>query len=469
MNYQSTRGGQKDITAAGAIKQGIARDGGLFVPESIPRLTPALLEELRGKDYCGRAESIMALYLTDFSPAEIAACVNGAYGGDAFDHPHKAPLTRLDHGLYVQELWHGPTGAFKDMALQMLPQLMSASVEHTGEHDHIVILVATSGDTGKAALEGFRDVPGTSIVVFYPAEGVSQVQQRQMITQRGKNVHVIAVEGNFDDAQNGVKRIFADGELRERLAKNGIRLSSANSINWGRLLPQIVYYVSAWLDLLNEGAIQEGDSINLAVPTGNFGNILAAWYARAMGLPVHKLICASNANNVLTEFLHTGHYDRKRPFTKTLSPSMDILISSNLERLLYELSSRDHVRVQGWMSDLQIKGEYQVEEDVRQRLGDLFVAGWADDFTTRQAVRDCWEEYGYLLDTHTAVAWHIYREYSVKSGDKHPAVIVSTASPYKFADSVAAALPGASLPGHDEFQCLYDLQAFSGCPIPAPL
>ena len=468
MKYQSTRGKEYGFSAAAAIKQGIAADGGLFVPEWIPVLSRDFFEELLELSYSQRAERIMALFLSDFSVAEVQECVTTAYESGSFDHPDRAPLQRLSESVFIQELWHGPTSAFKDMALQMLPQLMTRSAAKTGEQGEIVILVATSGDTGKAALEGFKDIPGTRIVVFYPAEGVSPVQERQMITQLGANVHVIAVEGNFDDTQNGVKAILADEAVRVLLQQRGLRLSSANSINWGRLLPQIVYYISAWLDLRRMGAVHADEAINFVVPTGNFGNILAAWYARAMGLPVNRLICASNANNVLTEFLNSGRYDRKRPFTKTLSPSMDILISSNLERLLYELTGHDAERVSGWMRQLKEQGEYQVETDVLEQLHSLFYADWVDDRVTQESIGQCWERQHYLLDTHTAVACKVYRDYLKATGDQHVSVIVSTASPYKFASSVMQALPGDRKDA-DEFADLAALAAYTAWPVPEPL
>ncbi|MCL6615226.1 MAG: threonine synthase, partial [Firmicutes bacterium] len=353
MRYLSTRGGTEKVSAAAAIVAGLAPDGGLYVPDEMPRLETTGLVALASLPYPERAARVLHPFLPDYEPEELRRYAEAAYGPDRFDHPAVAPLSLLDERTFVLELWHGPTAAFKDLALQIMPHLLRAAVTKSGSRDEIAILVATSGDTGKAALEGFRDVPGTRIVVFYPAEGVSRVQELQMTTQEGANVHVVAVEGNFDDAQTGVKAIFADPELGMAMAARGLRFSSANSINWGRLVPQIAYYVGAYLEMAARGAIRMGEAINIAVPTGNFGNILAAYYARAMGLPVARLICASNMNNVLTEFIRNGIYDRRRTFYTTISPSMDILISSNLERLLFLLADRDPAQVVRWMAALK--------------------------------------------------------------------------------------------------------------------
>ncbi|MCL5289832.1 MAG: threonine synthase [Firmicutes bacterium] len=470
MFYESTRGNFRRVFSAEAIKLGISPDGGLFVPREIATFDLPALEKLAGLDYRERAFTILKPYLTDFSEEEVRECVALAYNADKYDTPEIAPLRRLAGGLFALELWHGPTSAFKDMALTILPHLMTRSAAKTGEKSTIVILVATSGDTGKAALEGFKDVPGTRIVVFYPEEGVSRVQKRQMITQEGKNVAVVAVRGNFDDAQNGVKEIFGDAEFNRELNSSGYTLSSANSINWGRLLPQIAYYFSAYADLLNEGTVSVGDKINFVVPTGNFGNILAAFYAREMGLPVRRLICAANANNVLADFIRTGAYDRRRPFIKTASPSMDILISSNLERLLYHLSGRDHVRVRNWMADLKESGRYSVDELTRARVGKLFWSDFAGDGETKETIRSIYRNYNYLVDTHTAVGLNVYKKYTVQTGDPTITIVVSTASPFKFNESVAGAILGEeAVRGKDEFSLLEVLAAESKMEIPQGL
>lgn len=470
MEYSSSRGQAAPVSAAQAIKMGIAPDGGLFVPDFIPRIDPALISRMAELTYQARAKEIIALYLTDFTAAEIARCVDQSYDGESFDDPRIAPLVRLDSRTFIQELWHGPTCAFKDMALQMLPHLMVTSAAKTGEKDEIVILVATSGDTGKAALEGFKDIDGIKLIVFYPQGGVSEVQKRQMITQTGNNVMVAAVEGNFDDAQSGVKRIFADPVFVEKLAANRIKMSSANSINWGRLLPQIVYYVSAYVDLLAAGQIAAGEEINVVVPTGNFGNILAAFYAGRMGIPIERLICASNINYVLTDFINTGIYDRQRDFAQTISPSMDILISSNLERLLFELTGHDAQKVAGWMKALQSEGRYEVDSDVKEKIRTAFWADYASDEETKATIRSTWEKRGYLLDTHTAVGVNVYNKYIASSGDKTVTIIASTASPYKFSKSVAEAIMEPSqLAGMDEFEIARALAQYTGTSVPKGL
>lgn len=470
MLYISSRGQTAPVSAAEAIKMGIAPDGGLFVPESIPRIDSSRFTAMAGMTYQDRAKEVIADYLTDFTSAEIARCVDQAYNAESFDDPRIAPLVQLGDRVFIQELWHGPTCAFKDMALQMLPHLMVTSAEKTGEKNAIVILVATSGDTGKAALAGFQDVAGIKIVVFYPQGGVSEVQRRQMITQTGQNVMVAAVEGNFDDAQSGVKQIFADPDFVAKLAANGMKMSSANSINWGRLLPQIVYYVSAYVDLLAAAHIKEGEPVNVVVPTGNFGNILAAFYASRMGVPIHRLICASNINYVLTDFFNTGIYDRRRKLASTISPSMDILISSNLERLLFEITGHDSIRVAGWMEQLQSAGRYEVDSEVKDRIKDLFWAGYASDAETKASIRNSWVNQEYLLDTHTAVGVNVYEKYLDASGDQTVTIIASTASPYKFSTSVAEAImePGRR-EGFDEFALARLLAEYTGKPIPEGL
>lgn len=468
MKYQSSRGEYSSISAAEAIKMGISPDGGLFVPDYIPVLDADLLSAMAGMDYQERASLVMGYYLEGFSQADIKRCLQGAYNNLNFDHPQIAPVVELRKSVYIQELWHGPTCAFKDMALQILPYLMKTSMQKTGETDGIVILVATSGDTGKAALEGFSDVEGTQIIVFFPEDGVSEIQKQQMITQEGANVHVAAVYGNFDDAQNGVKNIFTSREYAEILMGKGLKMSSANSINWGRLLPQIVYYISAYVDLISRGSIQNGGKINIVVPTGNFGNILAAYYAGRMGVPINKLICASNANNVLTDFIRTGIYDRNRAFEKTISPSMDILISSNLERLLYEMSGHDASRVSGWMAELKDCGKYQVEEDIQMQIQQSFWSACCSDPDTLDTIKTVWRDHNYLLDTHTAVAVQVYEQYVKETNDNRAAIIASTASPFKFGQSVAEAiLPAELRAGKKEFELLSLLEEMTGITMPA--
>ncbi len=440
MYYLSTRNKTLRLTAAQAISMGLAPDGGLLTPAVFPKLSQNALATMKDMSYAQRAVYVMDVFLEGFSASELSRYAAGAYGGDKFDSPAVAPVHKIDEGTFCLELWHGPTSAFKDMALQMLPYLLTASLQKTEEEKTACILVATSGDTGKAALEGFRDVDKTRILVFYPKDGVSAIQELQMKTQEGKNVGVCAVEGNFDDAQTGVKKIFSDEKLRAELCDRGIFLSSANSINWGRVLPQIVYYFSAYCDLLKTGAVKNGDKVNICVPTGNFGNILAAYYAGMIGLPVSKWLCASNQNNVLTDFLRTGVYDRNRPFYTTMSPSMDILISSNLERLLFCLAEENDDEVRGYMDSLTKTGKYEVSEVIRRKLGKAFYAGFCGDADTQKAIAKAWQEHHYLIDTHTAVAFHVLDQYREETGDQTPAIVVSTASPFKFCDSVLSAL-----------------------------
>ena len=467
MYYVSTRDKTVKLTAAQAIVRGLSADGGLLTPEEFPTLSDAFLDALLPMTYQQRAAAVMKLFLEDFSEEELAEYAALAYGGEKFSHPDVAPVHTLDGKTHCLELWRGPTCAFKDMALQMLPRLLSASLGKTGEKKTACILVATSGDTGKGALEGFKDVPQTKILVFYPQNGVSLVQQLQMTTQEGNNVGVCAVKGNFDDAQSGVKRIFSDETLRGELADKGVFLSSANSINWGRVLPQIVYYVSAYCDLVNSGAVKRGERVNFCVPTGNFGNILAGYYAKKMGLPVGRLICASNSNNVLTDFLTTGVYDRNRPFHQTTSPSMDILISSNLERMLFELTGGDDGEVARYMELLARDGRYEVSQPVKDGLARHFAAGWCSDRQAAQQIGKRWREKGYLIDPHTAVAFHVLEEYRAATGDGAPAVVVSTASPFKFCDSVLAALGETEIP--EGTAALDKLAQVTGESIPKPL
>jgi threonine synthase len=466
MEYISTRGMSLPTTSAGAIRQGMAPDGGLYVPVSIPAWSGP--DSLIPASYQERAAWLLAKFLADYTPGEIASSVAAAYSKEKFPAT-VAPVRTVTSSIHVLELWHGPTSAFKDMALQLLPHLLRYAVAKGEEGQRTLILVATSGDTGKAALEGFRDVPATEIVVFYPARGVSPMQQWQMVTQEGGNVHVVAVEGNFDDAQRGVKALFASRDFNEVLRHRGWQSSSANSINWGRLLPQLVYYFSAYTDLLAREVIKPGEAVDIVVPTGNFGNILAAFYARLMGLPVHKLVCAANANNVLVGFLRRGVYDRNRPFVKTLSPSMDILVSSNVERLLFELSCRDSKSVAAWMESLGAKGAYDASS-LREELTDIFWADWAGDDETLQTISRVYREHGYLLDPHTAVAWSVYEKYVAAHGSSCPAILVSTASPFKFNRSVALALLGEEkIQGKDEFELLDLLAQHTGWSVPGPL
>ena len=468
MMYNSTRDRSVRVTAAEAIARGISEEGGLFVPEHIPAITLKDIENLMEQTYVERAIFVLSRFLTDFTADEVRDCAESAYTVERFSGDHPAPVHVMQDGTSVLELWHGPTCAFKDMALQILPHFMRVAAKKTAGGNEIVILVATSGDTGKAALEGFRDAPNTRILVFYPENGVSPMQKLQMTTQEGANVGVCAIRGNFDDAQTGVKTIFTDPAVKEKLAKDGKQFSSANSINWGRLLPQIVYYISPYCDMLKNGSIKLGDAINVVVPTGNFGNILAAYYAREMGLPIARLICASNCNNVLTEFLSTGTYDRNRAFHTTVSPSMDILISSNLERLLYHLCGENDKQINGWMKELKETGSYTVSDEVLSKIQALFAAGWCDDKQTLQEIHDIYEREQYLCDTHTAVAMHVYREYRENTGDKTPTVVASTANPYKFSASVISALK-TSVNGRDEFAVVDELYELTSCPIPAPL
>lgn len=470
MQYHSTRDKSISVSSAEAIKKGLSEEGGLFVPDSFPSVTLDEIQSLAQKSYTERAKFILGKYLTDFTAEELDKCVTSAYTREKFETDAIAPVYKLNNSTYFLELWHGPTCAFKDMALQILPHFMTVSMKKTNEDKEIVILVATSGDTGKAALEGFKDVNGTRIIVFYPDNGVSEIQKLQMITQEGNNVSVAAVQGNFDDAQNGVKKIFTDSAYAELLARNQFKLSSANSINWGRLVPQIVYYFSAYADLLNNGEINCGDKINIVVPTGNFGNILAAYYASRMGLPVAKFICASNENNVLTDFIRTGEYNKIRDFHTTISPSMDILISSNLERFLYELTDRDDKQITDWMKALNTDGKYEITPGVKAKLQDMFWAGCSNDAETMVAIKKCADEYDYVIDTHTAVAKSVYDKYAAETGDETKTVIASTASPFKFNQSVLIALEDYNfVAGKDEFTLLEELSHKSGMDIPKSL
>jgi threonine synthase len=442
-------------------------DGGLFVPEGFPTLTEDMIKGLVSKPYKDRAALVLGLFLDDFSAEALEKYAGEAYSQPGYDHAAIAPLYKFDAETAFLELWHGPTSAFKDMALQIMPRLLTASLRKTNETREVCILVATSGDTGKAALEGFCDVPGTQIMVFYPQDGVSDVQKLQMTAQNGKNVNVVAVDGNFDDAQTGVKAIFSDENLRAELNEKGYFLSSANSINWGRLVPQIAYYVSAYCDLLADGAIKYGEEINFCVPTGNFGNILAGYYAKKMGLPIKKLICASNRNDVLTDFISTGVYDKNRPFFTTSSPSMDILVSSNLERLLFELAGKDGTFVSACMSGLAQNGRYEVPETVSAEIANTFAGGRCSEEDTDRTIAEIFGKHNYLIDTHTAVAYKVLGDYRAETGDKTTCVVVSTASPFKFCDSVLKALGQPVTSGGVEL--IGALENLTGCPAPKPL
>jgi len=463
MKFRSTRGDGEELRAAQAIIRGIAPDRGLYVPEEIPKM-PFDVEDMLGASYQDIAKKIIGAFFTDFTDDEIAACVDGAYDSK-FDTDKIAPLVKAGDAWFL-ELYHGKTAAFKDMALSILPRLLTAAVKKENDDKKICILTATSGDTGKAALEGFADVEGTEIIVFYPDSGVSEVQERQMITQTGDNTHVFAIRGNFDDAQTAVKNAFQNEEFAEKLLEKGIKLSSANSINIGRLVPQCVYYVWSYIQMRNQGAVQAGEKINIVVPTGNFGNILAAYYAKCMGLPVDKLICASNKNKILTDFIRTGVYDTNREFYLTNSPSMDILISSNLERLLYHLSGDDPDEIRELMSKLDSEHRYEVAGSIREGLT-AFYGGFADVEDTNSTIGSMYKDNGYLLDTHTAVAYKVYENYRKETGDETPAVIASTASPYKFAKSVACSIGLAEQP--DGFAYIKEIAEATGVNVPEGL
>lgn len=465
MKFISTRGiSQERVEAAEAIKRGLASDGGLFMPEEIPTLTAEEIKSLLNKSYEERAAYIIGKFLTDYTYDELLEDAKNAYSEAKFGSS-PAPVHKLDENMYTLELWHGPTCAFKDMALQIMPRLFVRALRKTGETKDALILVATSGDTGKAALEGYRDIDGTKIQVFYPTDGVSAVQKRQMQTQEGKNVSVKAIRGNFDDAQSGVKRIFADANMKKRLADNNTFLSSANSINWGRLVPQIVYYVSAYLDMVNSGDITYGEKIDVCVPTGNFGNIFAGFIAKLMGLPIEKLVCASNVNNVLTDFLDSGTYNKERAFHATISPSMDILISSNLERLLYLTAGCK--KTNAYMQALNSASKYTVDNEIFDKIKDNFIGIYSDEDETRSTIKNIYEKQNYLIDTHTSVAINATLKYMDTYKAERKILVVSTASPYKFANDVLKSL--------DESICVSDTEALdrlsnlTGTKIPAPL
>ena len=459
--YKSTRDAEKTVTASQAILKGLADDGGLFVPVSIPKL-PVSLGELKEMTYQEIAYTVMKEFLTDFTEEELKSCIAKAYDSK-FDTEEIAPLAKVEDAYYL-ELFHGATIAFKDMALSILPHLLTTSAKKNQVKNEIVILTATSGDTGKAALTGFADVEGTKIIVFYPKNGVSRVQELQMVTQKGDNTSVVAIHGNFDNAQSGVKAMFENKELEKELNEAGYQFSSANSINIGRLVPQVVYYVYAYAKLLQNEEIAEDEEINVVVPTGNFGNILAAYYAKNMGIPIAKLICASNENKVLYDFFQTGTYDRNREFVLTTSPSMDILISSNLERLIYKISGEDARKDTDLMTELKTKGSYAITGEMKANLAD-FAAGYATEEQVAKTIHDIYEDTGYVMDTHTAVAATVYKAYREDSKDDRKTVIASTASPYKFAGSVMSAID-PKYKGQDDFKLIEELQKVSGTELP---
>ncbi|SKC06545.1 threonine synthase [Lachnospiraceae bacterium] len=460
--YRSTRNSETRVKASEAILKGLCDDGGLFVPEQIPSLQSSL-KELSEMDYRGVAYAVMKEFITDFTEEELKHCINSAYD-EKFDTEEIAPLTDAD-GAYYLELFHGKTIAFKDMALSILPHLMITSAKKNKIDNDIVILTATSGDTGKAALAGFADVEGTRIIVFYPKDGVSPIQKLQMVTEKGKNTLVVGVNGNFDDCQTNVKKMFGNKELNEAIGREGFQFSSANSINIGRLVPQIVYYVYAYTRLLANERIKEGEKINVVVPTGNFGNILAAYYAKNMGLPVNKLICASNENKVLFDFFSTGTYDRNRQFILTSSPSMDILISSNLERLIYHIAGNDPDKNRSFMESLQKDGKYEITDEMKKNLED-FRGFYASEEQTAEKIHSLYEETGYIIDTHTAVAGSAYDQYVKETGDETPTVIASTASPYKFTRSVMTAVDQKYASVEDDFALADELSKIGNVEIP---
>ena len=459
--YRSTRSEGKTVTASQAILKGLAEDGGLFVPTSIPSLDKSFAD-IAKLNYQETAYEVMKKFFTDFTEEELKNCITKAYD-DKFDTKEIAPLVEMD-GTYYLELFHGATIAFKDMALSILPHLLTTSAKKNHITNEIVILTATSGDTGKAALAGFADVEGTSIIVFYPKNGVSRIQERQMVTQKGKNTKVVGITGNFDDAQSGVKAMFNNKELAKTMAEKGYQFSSANSINIGRLVPQVVYYVYSYTRLLGQGVVKEGEPVNFVVPTGNFGNILAAYYAKNMGVPVGKLICASNENKVLFDFFETGVYDKNRDFILTTSPSMDILISSNLERLIFKIAGENAKATADMMNSLATDGKYEVTDEMKAQLKD-FVGGWASEEECAAEIKRVYDKTGYVMDTHTAVASAVYHAYTEKTGDTAKTIIASTASPYKFGTSVMSAID-EKYKGMDDFALIDELEKVSGTKVP---
>lgn len=471
MLFNSTQDKSIVVNSAQAIAQGISTDGGLFVPQKFPQLSEKALSDLLSMTYQERAKYIFSLYLDDYTEDEIEFCVNNAYSVNNFSGVSPTQISSVSYNnneLNILELWHGPTSAFKDMALQILPFLLTKAISKTNSDKTAVILVATSGDTGKAALEGFKDVDGVKIIVFYPENGVSAIQKHQMRSQEGNNVYVCGIKGNFDDAQTAVKQIFTDKDIREYLDKNNLMFSSANSINFGRLLPQVVYYISGYCDLVNSGKIKLGDKINIVVPTGNFGNILAGFYGYMMGLPVNKFICASNSNNVLTDFINTGIYDKNRDFYTTTSPSMDILVSSNLERLIYLLSDNDDKLTKSYMDSLKQDGKYEVSDNIKQKIKNIFYGGYCNDEQTKLTINNLFKQSNYLCDTHTSVAITVYNDYLNETNDNTPCLIASTASPYKFSKSVLEAFELSDFP-ENEFDMIDKLNEISGVDVPLPI
>lgn len=470
MLYESTRGKYKGVSFSDVIKMGISPDGGLFVPSEDVEISKDELLSMVNMDYKQRAVTIFKYFATDFSDEEIKDCVDKAYSTEKFDDASITPVKYVSNAISVLELWHGPTCAFKDLALQILPHFMTTAIKKTNEKEDIFIVVATSGDTGKAALEGFKNVNGTRVCVFFPLEGVSDVQKLQMITQEGDNLDVVAIEGNFDDAQTGVKKIFADDSMADYAKSKGYKFSSANSINWGRLMPQIVYYFSSYCDLVNNGEINFGDKINFVIPTGNFGNILAAYYAKKMGLPINRLISASNSNNVVFDFIRTGVYNRNRDFYKTKAPAMDILISSNVERLIYDLTGRDSDKVNEWMDDLKSTGKYKLDKATYNLMSEVFWSAWANEDEINETIKSCYYDLYYLVDTHTAVGFNVYDKYVISTGDVTKTIIDSTASPFKFNKAVVKAIfENDNIDDYTEFELLDYLSDKSGWRIPDAL
>ncbi|MFP4199524.1 MAG: threonine synthase [Halanaerobium sp.] len=460
MEYISTRGNYKKVSSAEAISLGMVPEGGLFVPEEVPELKLEDILVMQDKSYQELAVWIFKHFLSDFSEEEITASVKAAYQEESFPPAEKTPLIKLDQNTYILELWHGPTAAFKDLALQILPQLLVRSVKKLDVKKEIVILVATSGDTGKAALEGFKDVEGVKIIVFYPEAGVSRVQEDQMKTTNGSNTEVVSLKGNFDDCQTAVKNIFSDKEFREKMAANDYQFSSANSINWGRLLPQIVYYFKAYFEILKDKGIEAGEKVNITVPTGNFGNILAAYYAFKMGLPVRKFICASNDNKVLTDFLESGVYDIERDFKKTISPSMDILISSNLERFLFEITGHNSSKINNWYQNLKSENKFKVDQNTKNKIQQLFSGQYSLESEARAVIKSTYTNFRYLLDPHTAVGVDSLNKYRQQSGDQKTAVVASTANPYKFSRAVLESLKKEKLE-QDEYRIIEELNSLT--------
>ena len=458
MEYISTRGNYESVSSAEAIQLGMVPTGGLFVPQDIPKLDTDEIYQFESDSYQTIAKKILTQFLTDYSEEELENLVNQAYNEGNFAKSEIAPLVNLEEEQYILELWHGPTAAFKDMALQLMPYLLQAAIDKVELEEDVVILVATSGDTGKAALEGFKDLEGIDIIVFYPQDGVSKIQEYQMITTEGDNTAVVAVEGNFDDCQSTVKEVFGDQDFKELLEQSGYRFSSANSINWGRLVPQIIYYFAAYAYLLKDNKIEPGEEINISVPTGNFGNILAGYYAHSMGLPVNKFICASNDNKVLTDFLSTGVYDINREFKKTISPSMDILISSNLERFLFEMTGHDADKINEWYQQLQEEGKFEIDDETKDKIKNLFVGEYATETETKQRINQVYETNDYLLDPHTAVGVESYHKALDELAQPKVTVIDSTANPYKFSRAVLEALTGEKREDKDDFAVLEELQ-----------